>query len=72
MEIPSFLTDYVDHLRNLSYDHSDERRQFAESKLLAHKFYMQGFRKTTPYLHPDTWQEDNEGQLPNMEKSSGT
>ena len=72
MEIPSFLTDYSNHLRDLSYKHSEERKQFAESKLLAHKFYMQGFRKTTPYLHPDTWQEDNEGQLPNMEKTSKT
>jgi hypothetical protein len=72
MEIPSFLTDYANYLKDLSYDNSEERKQFAESKLLAHKFYMQGFRKTTPYLHPDTWQEDNEGQLPNMEKASKT
>ena len=65
--IKEFFEDILDSLRNTAYLHSEERRQFAESKLLAHKFYMQGFRKTTPYLHPDTWQEDNEGQLPNME-----
>ena len=61
------IESYLNHLRDLSYKHSDERRVFAENKLLAHKFYMQEFRKTTPYLHPDTWQDDNEGQLSNME-----
>ena len=65
--IKEFFQEILSELRDLSYNHSEERRKFAESKLLAHKFYMQGFRKTTPYLHPDTWQEDNEGQLPNME-----
>ena len=70
MEIPSFLTDYANYLRDLSYRHSDERREFAENKLLAHKFYMEGFRKTSPYLHPDAWQDDNEGQLSNIENKS--
>ena len=70
MEIPSFLTDYVNYLRDLSYKHSDERREFAKTKLLAHRYYMEGFRKTTPFLHPDTWQDDNESQLSNMENKS--
>jgi len=35
-------------------------------KLIAHRGYMEGYRKTTPFLHPDTWQDDNEGNLTNM------
>jgi len=58
---------YLNYLRNLSYDHSEERREFAKTKLIAHRFYMEGFRKTTPYLHPDSWQDDRESQLPHME-----
>ena len=58
---------YLNHLRDLSYNHSEERREFAENKLIAHRFYMEGFRKTTPFLHLDDWQDDNETQLLNME-----
>jgi hypothetical protein len=59
---------YLNRLRDLSYDNSEERREFAKNKVLAHKFYMEGFRKTSPYLHPDNWQDDNEGQLSNQNK----
>ena len=58
---------YLNYLRDLSYDNSDERREFAKIKLIAHRGYMEGYRKTTPYLHPDTWQDDNERNLSNME-----
>jgi len=57
---------YLNYLRDLSYKHSDERREFAKTKLLAHRYYMEGFRKTTPYLHPDAWQDDNESNLSKM------
>tara|TARA_R110001592_G_scaffold335627_1_gene620544 strand:- start:414 stop:623 length:210 start_codon:yes stop_codon:yes gene_type:complete len=66
------LKEYLNYLRDLSYSHSDERREFAEIKLLAHKFYMEGHRKTSPFLHPDTWQDDREGQLSTMEKRGQT
>jgi hypothetical protein len=59
---------YLNHLRDLSYRHSDERREFAKIKLIAHHYYMEGLRKTTPFLHPDDWQDDNESQLANMNK----
>ncbi len=59
---------YLNYLRDLSYRHSDERREFAKIKLIAHSCYMEGFRKTTPFLHPDDWQDDNESQLANMNK----
>jgi len=63
----SFLTDYLNRLRDLSYNHSEERHEFAKTKLIAHRGYMEGYRKTTPFLHPDTWQDDNEVNLTNME-----
>jgi hypothetical protein len=58
MEIPSFLTDYVDYLRNLSYDNSDERLHFTKNKLLAHRQFMEGLRRFDPYLHPDEWEKE--------------
>ena len=66
MSMKEFFENILNSLRDTAYSHSAERREFAKTKLLAHKFYMEGFRKTTPYLHPDTWQEDNEGNLPNI------
>ena len=66
-KIKEFFEDILNSLRDTAYAHSEERREFAKTKLLAHKFYMDGFRKTSPYLHPDTWQEDREGELSNME-----
>lgn len=70
MGILSFLTEYLNYLRDLSYNHSEERREFAKTKILAHRFYMEGHRKTSPFLHPDDWQNDNESQLPNIENKS--
>ena len=61
--IREIIRSYLDYLRDLSYTHSEERREFAQNKLIAHRFYMEGFRKTSPYLHPDDWQDDNESQL---------
>ena len=67
-EITQTIKSYLDYLRDLSYIHSEERREFAQNKLIAHRFYMEGFRKTTPYLHPDDWQDDNEADLSNQNK----
>ena len=66
-KIKEFFEDILNSLRDTAYAHSEERREFAKTKLLAHKFYMEGFRKTSPYLHPDDWQDDREGQLSSME-----
>lgn len=66
-KVKEFFEATLNSLRDTAYSHSEERRGFAKTKLLAHKFYLDGFRKTTPYLHPDTWQEDREGELSNME-----
>jgi hypothetical protein len=58
---------YLNYLRDLSYDNSEENREFVRNKLIAHRGYMEGYRKTTPYLHPDTWQDDREGRLSALE-----
>ena len=62
-KIREIIGSYLDYLRDLSFKHSEENLEFTKNKLLAHKFYMEGFRKTSPYLHPDDWQDDNESQL---------
>ena len=66
--IASFFERYLNYLRDLSYDHSEERREFAQNKLIAHRGYMEGFRKTSPYVHPDDWQNDNEEKLSRLNK----
>tara|TARA_R110002012_G_scaffold220367_1_gene391860 strand:+ start:838 stop:1038 length:201 start_codon:yes stop_codon:yes gene_type:complete len=58
---------YLSYLRDLSYKHSEENKVFIKNKILAHKFYMEGLRKTSPYLHPDSWQDDREEQLSKLE-----
>ena len=61
-EITQTIESYFNYLRDLSYTHSDERREFAKTKLIAHRGYMEGYRKTTPFLHPDTWQDERTAQ----------
>ena len=67
-KIKEFISSYLDYLRDLPYRHSEENLEFTKNKLIAHRFYMEGFRKTSPYLHPDYWQDDNEVQLSNQNK----
>ena len=67
-KIKEFISSYLDYLRDLSYRHSEENLEFTKNKLIAHRFYMEGFRKTSPYLHPDDWQDDNEVHLSNQNK----
>ena len=62
-EITQTIESYLNYLRDLSYTQSEENLEFTKNKLIAHRFYMDGFRKTSPYLHPDDWQDDNEAQL---------
>ena len=56
----------LSYLRELSYKHSEENREFVRNKLLAHRYYMEGFRRTDPYLHPDGWQ-DEEVEVPELQ-----
>jgi len=56
--IVSFFEEYLTYLRDLSFTHSKSHREFVRNKLLAHRYYMEGFRRTDPYLHPDGWQDE--------------
>ena len=49
---------YLIYLRALSFRHSDECLEFTRIKLQAHRYHMIGSRTTSPYLNPDTWQDE--------------
>jgi hypothetical protein len=55
--IKEFFEDILDELRNISYNHSEERREFASLRLKHHREYMKGFTKINPYLHEEEWNE---------------
>ena len=48
----------LNYLRELSYQHSDECLEFTRIKLQAHRYFMISARSTNPYLHPNTWQDE--------------
>ena len=56
--IKEFFEEILSELRELSYRNSEENIEFTKSKLLAHRQYMEGFRRYGPYTHPDTWQDE--------------
>ena len=58
-KIKEFFEDTLNWLRDTSYDHSTERREFAISRIKGHKEYMGGFSRFSPYLHPDEWETEN-------------
>jgi len=55
--IKEFISSYLDHLRDLSYNHSIDRKEFAIKRLTAHREYMKNKRSLNPYLHPETWED---------------
>ena len=59
MEIPSFLTDYADYLRDLSQRHSEERREFAVRRIEGQKDYVANLTRFSPYIHFDEWDKHN-------------
>ena len=54
-KIKEFFEDTLNWLRDTSYNHSPERREFAVRRLTAHREYMKNKRSLNPYLHPETW-----------------
>ena len=56
--IKQLFERYLNYLRELSYQHSDECLQFTRTKLQAHRYFMISARTTNPYLHPDDWQDE--------------
>ena len=58
-KIKEFFEDILNSLRNTAYSHSEERREFAVSRIQGQKEYMNGFTKFSPYLHEDEWHKHN-------------
>ncbi len=58
-KIKQFFEDILNSLRDTSYNHSEERREFALSRIKGHKDYMEGFSRFDPYLHFDEWEKQN-------------
>tara|TARA_B100001559_G_C16482948_1_gene614665 strand:+ start:812 stop:991 length:180 start_codon:yes stop_codon:yes gene_type:complete len=56
-KIKEFFSSYLNHLRDVSYNHSIDRKQFAIKRLTAHREYMNKKRNLNPYLHPETWDD---------------
>ena len=55
MSIKEIYNDILNKLRDTSYDHSEQRREFAIERLKGHRQYMEGFTRFNPYLHEDEW-----------------
>ena len=56
--ITQTIESYLDYLREIYWKTSEENRTFARNKLLAHRQYMEYRRRTSPYVHPDEWQDE--------------
>lgn len=56
-KIKEFFEGTLNWLRDTSYHHSPERREFAVRRLNGHKDYMEGFSRFNPYLHEDEWEK---------------
>ena len=48
-----FFKDILNHLRDVSYNASSERAQWAAERLAGHRAYMEGYSRFNPYLHSD-------------------
>ncbi len=57
--IASFFEEYLNRLRDFSYNHSNQRREFAKKRIQGHKDYIEGFSRFDPYLHEDEWSKHN-------------
>jgi len=57
--IKQFFEDILNELRNISYNHSEERREFAIRRIKGHRDYMSGHTRWDPYLHEDEWHKQN-------------
>jgi hypothetical protein len=56
-KIKEFFEDILNSLRDTSYNHSIDRKEFAIKRLTAHREYMKNKRSLNPYLHPETWED---------------
>jgi len=49
--------DILNRLRDISYQHSPERREFALKRIEGHQRHMTGHSRYDPYLHFEQWSE---------------
>jgi len=53
--IKEFFQEMLSELRDISYNNSPERREFAVERLEGHRKYMRNETRWSPYLHEDEW-----------------
>jgi len=58
-KIKQFFEDLLNSLRDTSYNHSEERREFAARRIQGHKNFMSGHARWDPYIHEDEWNNAN-------------
>jgi len=58
-KIKQFFEDILNSLRDTSYNHSEERREFAIRRLSDYRDYMSGHARWNPYIHEDEWNKQN-------------
>ena len=58
-EIRSLFEEILNSLRETSYAHSEERREFAITRLKGHRDHMAGLARYSPYTNFDEWEEYN-------------
>ena len=56
-KIKELIEDTLNWLRDTSYNHSAERREFAIARMQGHRNYMAGLTRFSPYLHLDEWEK---------------
>jgi len=58
-KIKEFFEDLLNSLRDTSYNHSEERREFAIRRLSAYRDHMSGHARWNPYIDEDEWNNQN-------------
>ena len=53
--IKEFFEEILYELRDISYNNSPERREFAIERIEGHRKYMRNETRWSPYLHEDEW-----------------
>ena len=53
--IKEFFEETLNELRDVSYNNSLERMEWAVTRLEGHRKYMRNEARWSPYIHPDEW-----------------
>ena len=55
--IKEFFQEILNELRDISYNNSPERMEWAAIRLEGHRKYMRNNARWSPYLHEDEWDQ---------------